>query len=175
VVIFLSGNTKSCGECNRYQMIGKKFNRLLVLERTTKADKSGEYYYACRCDCGSVTYATSSSLKRGEIKSCGCYSSEVHSDIAKKLVQLRKRHNVDGAYVPALASKLRSNNTSGCTGVDYNKRNNRWVARISLKGKVYRLGTFKRKEDAIKARKRAEQELFEPIIEEYAKRRKHKE
>jgi hypothetical protein len=44
---------------------------------------------------------------------------------------------------------LRSNNTSGCHGVAFSKRQQRWVATITI-------GTFDSKEDAIAARKKAE-------------------
>lgn len=55
---------------------------------------------------------------------------------------------------------LRSNNTSGCTGVSYIKKKQRWRARIKINGKEIHLGEFKEKEDAIKARKEAEDKYF---------------
>ena len=48
--------------------------------------------------------------------------------------------------------KIRKNNTSGVTGVLWNKSKGKWEAWIK---KVY-LGCFLNKEDAIKARKEAE-------------------
>lgn len=47
------------------------------------------------------------------------------------------------------------NNTSGCTGVCWNRRERRWVASISN----YKLGRFLSKKDAIASRKRAEIEF----------------
>ena len=44
------------------------------------------------------------------------------------------------------------NNTSGVTGVRWNKRDKRWVARIKVNGKQLHLGNFKNKTDAIAAR-----------------------
>lgn len=51
-------------------------------------------------------------------------------------------------------------NTSGVTGVYYDKTNDRWIARICYNYKDIHLGTFKEKEDAIKARLKAEDEYF---------------
>lgn len=55
---------------------------------------------------------------------------------------------------------LQSNNTSGCTGITWNKRNQKWVAQIWINGKHIHLGQFLNKEDAIKARKSAEEQYF---------------
>lgn len=55
---------------------------------------------------------------------------------------------------------IRSNNTSGVTGVSYSKREGKWKSNITYSGVVIRLGTFTNKEDAIKARKEAEEKYF---------------
>ena len=51
---------------------------------------------------------------------------------------------------------LQQNNESGVTGVRWNKEAQKWVAYIMRK----HLGTFNSFEDAVKARKRAEQKYF---------------
>ena len=43
-------------------------------------------------------------------------------------------------------------NTSGCKGVYYNKRKNRWIAEIIYDNQKIYLGSFTNKEDAIAAR-----------------------
>lgn len=55
-------------------------------------------------------------------------------------------------------SKTMSNNTSGYTGVY--KRNNKWCARIVVNKKQINLGTFATFEEAVDARKKAEEEYF---------------
>ena len=55
---------------------------------------------------------------------------------------------------------LGSNNNSGYTGVDWNKRLKKWRARITINGVQKHLGYFTNKEDAIKARKEAEIKYF---------------
>lgn len=51
----------------------------------------------------------------------------------------------------------RKDNTSGCRGVG--RKGKRWHARISQNGTRFSLGTFDTKEEAIEARKRAEEML----------------
>lgn len=55
---------------------------------------------------------------------------------------------------------LRSNNTSGITGVGWDKRSNRWIARISINHKYSHIGYFVDKEDAIVARLQAEAKYY---------------
>ena len=57
------------------------------------------------------------------------------------------------------ASK-RSDNTSGFTGVGWNKDRCRWVAYIAIDGKQKHLGYFDRFEDAVQTRKEAEDKYF---------------
>ena len=59
----------------RESLVGKKFNRLTVLEKTDKR-MSGYVIYICRCDCGKITEVASSNLLRGHTKSCGCYKKD---------------------------------------------------------------------------------------------------
>lgn len=56
--------------------------------------------------------------------------------------------------------KLATNNKSGITGVYWNKRDKCWLAQIGLNNQKIRLGCFKNKDDAIKARKEAEEKYF---------------
>ena len=56
--------------------------------------------------------------------------------------------------------KLFSNNTSGVTGVCWNKAANKWAAHIRINKKRIHLGYFNDFEDAVKARKEAEEKYF---------------
>lgn len=53
-----------------------------------------------------------------------------------------------------------SNNTSGIIGVSWDKKSNKWHARIKIDGKTRHLGYFVDKRDAIIVRLKAEQEYF---------------
>lgn len=55
---------------------------------------------------------------------------------------------------------LYSNNTSGVKGVSWNKRQQKWTASIQVNNKRIHLGYFIDKQDAIYARKKAEEEYF---------------
>lgn len=51
---------------------------------------------------------------------------------------------------------LAINNTSGVTGVVWNKRKKKWMARVTINRFQKHLGIFANKEDAIKSRREAE-------------------
>ena len=53
-----------------------------------------------------------------------------------------------------------SHNTSGFIGVAWDKTRSRWISYVKLDGKFKKLGRFKNKEDAIKARLEAELKYF---------------
>lgn len=55
---------------------------------------------------------------------------------------------------------IKTNNTSGVTGVWYDKRRNAWIAEIKYNYKKIHIGQFIDKIDAIYARKEKEKELF---------------
>ena len=55
---------------------------------------------------------------------------------------------------------LYKNNTSGCSGVTWKEKNNKWEVRISVNKKRYNLGLYSDLDEAIKVRKQAEQKYF---------------
>lgn len=55
---------------------------------------------------------------------------------------------------------IQSNNTSGYKGVCWNKKSNKWYAQIRVNKKRIHLGSFTNIEDAIKARKEAEEKYW---------------
>lgn len=57
-------------------IIGEKFNKLTVLNKTDKRTKEGSIIYKCKCECGNITFATSRDLKSGHKKSCGCIKTK---------------------------------------------------------------------------------------------------
>lgn len=62
-------------------LVGQKFNRLLVLERVDSGKKMS--YYQCLCDCGNYHIANGAAIKSGHIKSCGCLQKEITSKNSK--------------------------------------------------------------------------------------------
>lgn len=55
---------------------------------------------------------------------------------------------------------IQGNNTSGTPGVNFRKDRNKWRAFITVDGKQISLGMYENKDDAIKARKAAEEKYF---------------
>lgn len=56
-----------------------------------------------------------------------------------------------------------SNNISGYVGISWNSRDRRWLAQIQKNGKAIHLGSFVNLEDAIAARKAAEEKYYPGI------------
>lgn len=83
-----SGHAKSCGcqkiESAKSQLIdltGKRFGRLVVIEKAHRRTNGTGFHWKCLCDCGSIAFPASQGLKSGRTKSCGCY----HSDKLKSI------------------------------------------------------------------------------------------
>ena len=54
-------------------MTGKRFHRLLVLEKDLSRKGA---YWICECDCGEIKSIKGKYLRNGDTKSCGCLRSE---------------------------------------------------------------------------------------------------
>lgn len=80
----------------------------------------------------------------------------------KKHIELDR---INGTRKSALKSKLHKGNTSGHKGVIWLESRKKWRAYIGYKGKQIHLGNFDSKEDAIKARKKAEEKYHKPYLE----------
>lgn len=63
-------------------------------------------------------------------------------------------------YENSKNAQLSKNNTSGTTGVYWNKLKNKWQAGIKVNYKQIHLGYFDTKEEAVEARKQAEIDYF---------------
>lgn len=66
---------KSCGLCNKFDVVGLKFGNLTVLESPQKlVGKYSNIDVSCKCDCGNLHKVNLSNLTRNRIKSCGLCS-----------------------------------------------------------------------------------------------------
>ena len=149
---------------------GLVVGRLTALEPTSKRNKNnGSVIWTCKCECGNIVEIAESYLHKAEIRSCGCLGSENSSENMKKALTAHlEKHIVEGTNLQVLGrKKLLSSNTSGVTGVMWDKSRKKWKAEITFKGTVYKLGRFENKEDAIKARKDAEEKYHKPFLEEH--------
>lgn len=60
-------------------LIGKKFNKLEVLEKTNPLHENEHTsYYICKCDCGTIKKIRGSALTTNNTKSCGCLGKNRH-------------------------------------------------------------------------------------------------
>lgn len=58
-------------------LVGQRFKRLTVLERSPEKTKIGKVQWICQCDCGTKILAYTGALRTGNTKSCGCLRVDV--------------------------------------------------------------------------------------------------
>ena len=78
------GSSQSCGCLQKEKaklrgsdLVGQKFGRLTVTEKTEKRANPRSIVWKCKCDCGNTKEVDTKSLKTGNTKSCGCMLDEV--------------------------------------------------------------------------------------------------
>lgn len=159
-----------CAECQYEYRWGqkiknKKFVKLTALKRVSKSE------WLCLCDCGNTTIVKTTQLTSGKTQSCGCISRMKHSNIMKsneKIKKFSEENFVDNTNLSLISNDkpFKSNKSTGIRGV-HKKKNGSYTAQICFNRKIYKLGTYSNIEDAIKARKEAEEKYFKPILDKY--------
>lgn len=157
------GEVRRCVTCKRNlvtaDISGHRFGRLVAISPTDDLPARGQgRKWLCQCDCGNTCSVGSRNLINGAAQSCGC----LQVDRVKSLY-------VDGTAPCKLreSDHPRSTNTSGYTGVWYDKRRNKWVAEIIFRRKKYYLGRYGNINDAISARKEAEVQIYGNFLDWY--------
>ena len=162
-----NGKTLSCGcynkdvQSGRYKdLIGQKFGRLTVIEKTGES-KHRSPLWKCKCDCGKICIVSAKNLGKS-VSSCGCLKRDL---ILEDCVEETRLRNL------TKKRPVRIGKDSGCKGVVWVKAKNKWKAEIVISKKHYHLGYFREQDldRAIITRKRAEQDLFDPVLEKYGK------
>jgi len=70
---------------SKYKNItGQIFGRLTVLFLLEKRDNSGHTVWLCKCNCGKEKIARGYSLRRGDVRSCGCLKEHCNVGCNKK-------------------------------------------------------------------------------------------
>lgn len=171
----LTGKSISCGHTRvlnnlkrrRAEFIGKTFNEWTVLDVFPGRDA------LCRCSCGTVKKMFLSTVISGRSKSCGCKRNAGHEEESEKAMAAgrayKKTFTAEGLTVMYLGKKVNKNSSTGITGVGI-YRNARtgeemYRAYITVKRKQIALGLYRDINDAIAARKAAEEKYFEPLQE----------
>jgi hypothetical protein len=109
------------------------------------------------------------SLEKGSTQSCGCLKVERYGCNMEKAIEKHlKIHIVEGTNIPVITrKKLKRNNKSGVTGVQWDKARERWVAVIRFQNQVHFLGRYKNKEDAIRAREEAKGKYHNRFLKKF--------
>lgn len=161
------GLTTSCG-CSRKHIrpelikntVGNRYGRLVVIKEL------GYGRVLCYCDCGNEKEVNKGALLVGNILSCGCLLKEGPKDPGRA-------YKFEGTDISKISSeKPTSRNQSGVRGVCWSASKHKWRANIGVQGKKIDLGYFANKEEAIKARKAAEEKYFHPLIESWKESKK---
>jgi hypothetical protein len=76
VANIVNGYTSSCGCGRTNELTGKKFGRLLAIERRGH-NKHGVILWLWRCDCGKEIERPFEPIRQGRVVSCGCYHREM--------------------------------------------------------------------------------------------------
>lgn len=148
-------------------LVGYRSGRLEVI-----GNASRKGYVICKCDCGNTKEIRATQLTKNQpVRSCGCIQKEHATGIGSRTA----RTNFAPFYAESLqyhtnfhiieSDKPNCKNTSGYKGVWFNEKRGLWEAYISIHRKRIFLGRYGNKEDAIKARKQAEADYYEPLIQ----------
>ena len=120
----------------------------------------GGVMWHCQCECGNEVDVPYNQLVYCNMVSCGCKKNEHDQNLRTYLT------HVNGTSIDILRSKkVPSNSTTGVRGV-YLIRG-KYVAKIVFQKKAYVLGSFSDFEDAVQARKEAEEILFDGVTAYY--------
>lgn len=168
--VLRKGLAKSCG-CGRTKDIaGQRFGHLTALERSERyierSDHSKRYLWKCVCDCGEIVYRLPDKLRSNINSTCEqCLEKE------KVSAMLANAGFVDGTQLSKLLrTEPNASNTSGVRGVCWNSRTQKWRAALRFRGQNYFLGEYEDIAEAVKARRRAEEEYFAPVLEAHLKK-----
>lgn len=153
-------------EAVRRDYTGERFGMLVAI-KPTEERKYNSIVWEYRCDCGNHCYKAINQVLHDN-PNCGCISEEMYRNNGlKSIVHLHSEIEYDTNAKMLRNKKPMKGNISGVRGVTWAKHAKKWRALINFKKKKYDLGYFKHKEDAVNARKRAEEMLFEPFLEWY--------
>ncbi|MCL2530723.1 MAG: AP2 domain-containing protein [Oscillospiraceae bacterium] len=154
-------STSCAGKSTAKDITGNVYGKLTAIKRLDERNASHRLWL-CRCECGNLTKVPINFLTTGHTKSCGCFKGKGQ----------RKNHLYlfEGTNISRInKDTLFKCNTSGVRGV-HQHESGKWMARIGFQNKRIYLGIFKTFEEAVAARREAEEKYFKPIIEKYNKK-----
>lgn len=159
-----SGHTTNCGCKKSPDLTGQVFGKLTVIGRSDRRNPRGKRttpMWECRCECGNITYKATDTLTNPDESMCQECKGRIGAEIARQSAGF-----VGGTQISRIKNMtLIATNTSGCRGVYYDKKTNKYRARLKFNGKLMNFGSYTNFEDAVKARQAAEQEYFGSFLE----------
>lgn len=173
----VKGHHKSCG-CNKLKAISAKLKRYNSYDLSGSCGvgycKDGTSFYFdkedyelikdyCWCDNGKG-YLVAGGIGNGKklVLMHQLVTGKKYQDHKNANKRDNRKENLrDATHSQNNMNRgVQSNNTSGITGVRWDKRQQKWTAKIKINRMVISLGSYLSKEDAIKARKEAEEKYF---------------
>lgn len=157
------GKTKSCG-CMAHQDPDCGIKPGDHIGYWTVIRQKGQHFY-CRCICGRERWVPAAHLLQGRSLSCGCKRLETRTE--ESAAALEKGHLLTAdlgkekllSKYAGFGRKGNKNSSTGITGVAVH-RSGRYRAYITVDRKQISLGYYDDINDAIAARKAAEQKYF---------------
>lgn len=159
-----SGHTTNCGCSKSPDLTGQVFGCLTVLGRSDQRAPRGNRtvpLWECRCQCGSIVCKATDTLKNADENMCPDCAAIYCSAAARASAGY-----VEGTQLSRIRDmKPTSASTTGCRGVYYDKKTNKFRVRLTFRQKTMNFGTFTRFEDAVRARQAAEEEYFGAFLD----------
>lgn len=158
------GTTVSCGCKHKKDLTGQRIGKLTVIGRSDKYGSRGKrqtQLWECVCECGAITYKATDTLTNPDISMC--------QNCAAEYAITRARENLGfegGTQITKIKNRSEaSENLSGVRGVYLDRKTGKYRARLKFQGKLYNLGSYILLEDAVKARRRGEEEIFDTFLD----------
>lgn len=161
------GFAKSCGCGRKKDITGMRFGHLTAIERSEQyivRNKYGKrYLWKCNCDCGNIVYRLPEKLRDDIDSACDDCLSKL-----KVASMVENAGFVEGTQLAKIVSiKPTAANTSGVRGVIWNKRTQKWRAMLVFQRTSHYLGEYREFNDAVNARKAAEEKYYLPFLEKH--------
>lgn len=161
-----AGTARSCGCAWRQPAVreGERFGRLTAI-RPTQERSSRSVVWECLCDCGNTLTVRSTMLSSGHTTSCGCVKKELDSQRDfKNLLTYQDDTCIEFARNIS-RPMVNTSEATGVRGVTMMK-DGRYRSQLTFRKVRHNLGIYRRLEDAVEARRKAEAMVAE-WLEDY--------
>lgn len=176
--IYKNQNNGGCRHCRKTarnktklldsrKYIGQTFNSLKIIDTAIHHYNGYNQIFAqCQClKCGCESEILLYRVINGIVKECK-HCSHQNLELGKNIIKVASK---EGTNILDLSRKnINKNNTTGYTGVSYIPSIKQYRSYITFKRKQYHLGCFANIEEAVAARKEAEQNIHGQFLIWYA-------